>query len=759
MAETDVDDIVSMTHRLFREARDHSSGWRQEAEGWYKIVSGEQWDEEDLTKLQREQRPAVTFNRVLRTVNAICGTQIQTRQETRYIPRELGDIQVNEVLTSAADWVRDQCDAEDEESDSFRDMTITGMGWVEKRLDQEQNPEGDILYERVNPLEMYWDPGARKKNLSDRRWQIHLKTFSAGEFEDKFPGHDVDLAGSPWEDAGDDVNQRVHVYPQDAYKETQGISGQKRKTIQVAYIQWAAPTENYRVGKSAETVSKSTFAKLQPKIEESNIKYMKQGGVTWKRAVVAGHTLIEEGDCPCPYSPTFQCMTYERDQNRGTWFGVVKAMVDPQKFGNKFFSVMLDIYNKGSKGGVMAEVDAVEDFKDFERKWARPDGVVKVRQGAISQGKIQPKPSVQLPPGMDRLMGFSLDAVHEVTGINLELLGFANREQAGVLEQQRKQAGLTIIAGLFDAMRRYRKEDGRVLLHLIQTYISDGRLIRVLGKNGKEKYVQLAKQSDTAEYDVIVDESPTSPNVKEKVFGSLVQLLPVLGELGIPMPPELLDYAPLPASLSQKWKELLEGQGDIPPELQKQIEEGKQLIEKLSQENQQLKTKQQETMMQIQAKQQEAQATLQLKQQETQATLQFKQQEAQADMQVEQAKMESDSAMKQREIQIKERDAELELQAAEQDARLDRWKAEQDAALEQWKAEQTIAVQKEKVEGDLMVKVMSAAGNGKDENGIDLSAIRRIFRDQEPRKRTVTVTRGVDGLIESADIMEAAEEA
>ena len=706
-ATHDVDDIVTMTHKLFREARDHSSGWREEAENWYKMVSGEQWDEADIAKLQKENRPAVTFNRVLRTVNAICGTQIQTRQETRYIPRELGDVQVNEVLTSAADWVRDNCDAEDEESDAFRDMAVSGMGWVEKRVDQEQNPEGDILYERVNPLEMYWDPGARKKNLSDRRWQIHLKTFSIAEFEDKFPDQDVDLAGSPWEDAGDDVNQRVHVYPQDAYKEAQGISNQKRKTIQVAYIQYAAPQENYRVGKNAEKLSTEGFARLQPKFEESNIKYMKQGGVTWRKAIVAGHTLIEEGESPCPTAPTFQCMTYERDQIRGTWFGVVKPMMDPQKFGNKFFSVMLDIYNKGSKGGVMVEVDAVEDFRDFEKKWARPDGVVKVRQGAISQGKIQPKPSVQLPPGMDRLMGFSLDAVHEVTGINLELLGFANREQAGVLEQQRKQAGLTIIAGLFDAMRRYRKEDGRVLLYLIQNYISDGRLIRILGQDGKEKYIQLAKQPGVGEYDVIVDESPTSPNVKEKVFGALVQLLPVLGELGIPMPPELLDYAPLPSTLSQKWKEMLEGQGNIPPEVQKQIEEGKQLIEKLSQENQQLKSKQQETMMQIQAKQQEAAAIMQVKQQETQAELQMKQQEAQAEMQVDQARLAT-------ETQLKQTAMENEVRLKELDHQLKEREVEQEIALKRWEAEQEMILAKEKVEADIMLKAAVQRANGAD---------------------------------------------
>jgi hypothetical protein len=154
------------------------------------------------------------------------------------------------------------------------------------------------------------------------------------------------------------------------------------------------------------------------------------------------------------------------------------------------------------------------------------------------------------------LLTFGVSSIRDVTGVNLEMLGLAEQDQAGVVEWHRKKSALTVLASFFDSLRRYRKEQGRVLLYVIQHYLSDGRLIRIEGPEATQ-YIPLIHDPNITTYDVVVDDAPSSPNQKEMVWGVLQQMLPALLQLGMPVPPDVLDYSPLPTGLAQKWKQMI----------------------------------------------------------------------------------------------------------------------------------------------------------------------------------------------------------
>jgi hypothetical protein len=143
------------------------------------------------------------------------------------------------------------------------------------------------------------------------------------------------------------------------------------------------------------------------------------------------------------------------------------------------------------------------------------------------------------------LLGFAVGALREVTGINLEYLGMASREQARILEVERKQSAMNILSIYFDNLRVAKIELGRVLLHFIRSYLADGRIVR-LGQN--QAIPLIRDQFMESEYDIIVEEAPESPNLKRQVWAEVTPLLPILASFQAPpeVMVELLRFSPLP---------------------------------------------------------------------------------------------------------------------------------------------------------------------------------------------------------------------
>lgn len=579
--EDDDDEAFLFTvRRRWRASRSHFDTWRRDAKEDYDFVAGNQWTDEDKGALEEQLRPVVTFNRLAPTIDAIHGMEVTNRQEVRFIPREVGDAGVNELLTSAADYVRDQCDAEDEESDAFMDMVTCGMGWTETSLCMEDNLDGEVKVQRADPMEMSPDPMAKKRNLSDGRYVFRHRDYARADFEEKWPDADV-YATEDWDwglDMPDDPIDGTQEFRYEG-RNSDKVAGREAGYVRVLEYQWIDKEPVFRVKSRVDgtiiDLDQKRFGvyRLQMRKEgiqlEKSVDYIQQTRKVTRRAFIAGSTILERGNAPIKKGFTYKCITGKRDRNRNTWYGLVRAMKDPQRWANKFFSQILHIINSNAKGGLLIEEGAVEDRRKLEEDWTKADSVIEVAPGALSQGKIQEKGIAEYPASIERLMQFSMSSIRDVTGVNLELLGMADRSQPGILEHQRKQAGMTLLAGMFDSFRRYRKEQGRTLLEFIQRYISDGRLIRISGSDGL-RYVPLARGHDVVEYDVIVDEAPTSPNQKERTWGIIQQMLPMLMDLPAAeqIILEVAKYSPLPEGMVQNIVRALQNAEADPEDVQ-----------------------------------------------------------------------------------------------------------------------------------------------------------------------------------------------
>lgn len=753
----DDNSLLSTARRRFKLAFNHWSDWRTLARKDYDMYAGDQWDEEDKSYLEDNDRVPVVFNRTAPIVDAVHGTEINNRQEVRYSPREMGDVRVNEVLTNAAKWVRDGCDAEDEETDAFLDTLICGMGWTETRLDMDRNPDGDVVIERTDPLEMLADPSARKRNLDDARYLFRYRDISRQELDGMFPGKARDIAPGTagWGEPDFNDGRPHQADPSRHYQSDDNASGMRNQDTfyRLVEYQWIDLERVYRMADPASgkvvSLSAKKFATLKKMLAQYGIEpqegvdYVAQRQLRARRAFFVGNTVLEEREGPYDKGFTYRCITGKRDRNRNYWFGLVRALTDPQQWANRFFSQIMDIINSNAKGGLLAEEGAFVDPRKAQEEWSSPDTIIMLRDGAIANNRVMERTMANYPVGVDKMMQFAIGSFREVSGVNLEMLGMAEREQAGVLEYQRKQAGLTILAGLFANLRRYRKEQGRVLLHFITKYISDDRLIRVEGEAGAQ-YVPLVKQADV-DYDVIVDEAPSSPNQKDKAWAVLQQLMPELARLNVMPPPEVIDYLPLPQTLIDAWKKQIEQTQQDPT-----IQQGKEL---------QMRQLAGEVMkLEADAMRLKADAQLKLTQAETtgMGEVDLERQKAEAELQLQQAKLMADIEMKRMELEMKQQamheEMALKRQMAEQDVALKRDVAETDAEISLRKVNTDAEIRRE----DSMLKAVSSEGESTGPaTGGRVKSLLGLMEDMKTQKAETAqdMTRALDTMANVLDEM------
>lgn len=517
----------------------------------------------------------IIFNKVQPYIDAVSGFMRQLRREPDYSARTDNDERQEElsaIYNAASSHYRDEANMDYYESAQDTEFLIAGYAVLDTNILYDENPDGRIAAELVCYKDVGWDPQARAPNLLDARWVFRRKKYSKEEALKRFKGStEEDFPGVS------DLDKQKMFNPFDGVYTAISIDSNTadEDLVEVWYYQWVELEKYYRANnpiwdlmeneapevvqrlitllnlvkeKRSETLDQyaqeDVFAfdptapllTMSPDIKGDVVEAFRQFGVVLEvqeylkkcryTAILTEKKVFRKFKSPDQHGYTLKFKTGHYDTEANVWYAMVRQLQEPARYANKALTEILYTIAYNSKGGVMYEKMAVDDPQRFEREYASTKAAIRVNDGALQQGMIQPKAQAALPTGYESVYEMSNQSMGEVTGINKEFLGSSeNKQVSALLESQRINQVTSILAGYFDAISLYQLEHARLMMTYIRMLVQNrSRRINVEDARGRRWEEILTVDHFEIEYDLKIGEMPVSAVQKAQTGEILVNV-------------------------------------------------------------------------------------------------------------------------------------------------------------------------------------------------------------------------------------------
>jgi len=606
---------------------------------------GEQWNDQDVAKLNAEGRPTLTINTVLSTVNTVLGEQANKRGDVRFLPKRDATQDIAEILNKLFIQIGDNNQLDWLESQVFADGIIQERGYFDVRIDHSDHVDGEIRIKSKDPLDILIDPDA--KDYDPKTWTEFFETrwLSLDEIAIKY-GQDkadrlksIGINGQRYSKDSIEVldnrfgktlegvgyEQLNTIDDQASVKSIRVIERQYRKNVQHReFVDQETGDKRPVPDNWADQYTEDFAAKAGLHIKKS-IKPRVRWTVTADKVVLRDDWSLYNDFTIIPFFPYFR---------RGRPFGIVRNLISPQEQLNKISSQELHIVNTTANSGWVVESGSLSNMteEELEERGAETGLIITYNRGSTPPEKIQPN---QIPTGLDRIAQKAANNIKEISGVSDSLMGFDSAEVSGVAIQAKQARGQVQIQVPLDNLARTRHIMALKVLDLLQAFYNEERVIQItdfqnpdqprtpMTINKQTATGEVANNITLGEYDVAITTAPSRDTYNDSQFAEAISLRTA----GVQVPDDaIIEYSHLAQKdeLAKRVREMM-GQGE-PTEEEIQMQ---QMV-------QQLEIKQlQATIGNLEADIMQKQAQAQLNQAKTQDIIiddQFDVQKLQAEM-------------------------------------------------------------------------------------------------------------------------------
>ena len=600
MMDNENDPRIADAMKFLRLTTDADQSNRSEALEDLKFAAGDQWPTEIQNSRNLEARPCLTINKIDPYIRQVTNQQRQARPRIKvHGTNTSSNEKLAEILTGVIRHIEVNSDADQAYDTAFDYSVRMGWGYFRVITDYIRDDSFDQeIYIRPidNPFTVYFDPNSILPDGSDADRCLITTVIEKKIFQEMYP--DADLGSFTYRGTGDDSAEwimkddiRIAEY---FYTE--------RKAAKL--VQLSDGTAVYK----DELPAKEILAMAGITIVSERESMRKQ--IKWCK--LTAMEVLEERTWPGKYIPIVpvygQQLVIESKRKK---YGLVRNAKDPQRMLNFWQTSITESVALAPKAKwLMAE----GQDEGHEMEWAsaniKSSPVLRYKQKDI-EGVPAPAPTrLQPEPPPAGILAASASINNDLQAV----LGIFDPNQmpsgnlsGKAINGQQQQIDLTNFH-YFDNLTRSIRYAGKILLDLIPKIYDHERVMRIIGYDNQPELVVLNQRTvddagvtkilndvTVGEYDVVMETGPGYNSKRQEAVANMMPLLAaspdlmkVAGDLifrnmdfpGADIIADRLAASNPLANVDEK--------SDIPPQVQMQLAQSKQMMEQMQQQMQQM---------------------------------------------------------------------------------------------------------------------------------------------------------------------------
>lgn len=451
----------------------------------FTFIPGNMWDQHMTRK--RRNRPNYEFNRVRQMVRRVTGQMLQNKPAIKVRPSKNGAVDIAEIMTGIIRNIEVNSQAETAYDTCNQWAVGGGRGIVRLITEYQSDDSFDQCLKIVDvpdPNTVYFDPSAKRFDRMDMNFCFIVDRISKAEHKRRWPGKAICDFNAP---------TNIGLLTQWAWA---------NEVLVAEYFYVCYEKKTILLLEDGSVVDKGEYDEF--------IKELPPGAVappvvrereTQERVVrstiVNGYGPLEEPvRWPGKYIPVaVQWGDMVSVDGLQYYSGMPRFAKDAARVHNFELSTAIEVLAKLPNSPLMATAKMIEGYKSYYERMGYDDPPVMLYNiDPDAPGEKPERQSLaQFPAALANMSQVAIDEMKATTGVYDASLGARSNETSGRAIIARKEEGDVGNYNYTDNQVKMLTSLGRMLVDSIPRVYDAQQVVRVIGEDNKEKFVEVNK--------------------------------------------------------------------------------------------------------------------------------------------------------------------------------------------------------------------------------------------------------------------------